>query len=196
MSNYWLNRRATRDFVSNSLGEFEVVSNVLRVSDPCYKKDSWYAGTVEPIRNGWWTAKVVIFNEGSWGDRVGRLIVQHKDCNFDGYEMGWSLENIDVGVDSGQAGVFDDRYYKDDDVVQHITRKHSKSICEDDPWYSICFDRTLCEEQAGVIPYGAVSSSGYGDGSYRCSTQRDEDDNVIGVMIDFGLSEEEEEEDE
>ena len=193
MSNYWLNRRATRDLVSNSLGEFEVTSGVLRVSDPCYERDTWCAGTIEPAIEGYWTAQAVIFNEGSWGNRVGYLIVQHKDYNFDLTDSGWSLENIDVGVDSGQAGVFDDRYYRDDDVVKHITRKHSESICEDDPWYSICCDRTLCDEQAGVIPHGAVSSSGYGDGSYRCLTQKDENDNIIAVMIDFGLSEEDEE---
>ena len=46
MSNYWLNRRATRDLVSNSLGEFEVTSGVLRVSDPCYERDTWCAGTI------------------------------------------------------------------------------------------------------------------------------------------------------
>ena len=193
MSNYWLNRRATRNCTSNSLGEFAVTSGVLRVSDPCYERETWCSGTIEPAIKGYWTAQAVFFDEGSWGNRVGYLIVQHKDYNFDQTNPGWSLENIDVGVDSGQAGVFDDRYYKDDDVVQHITRKHSESICEDDPWYSICCDRTLCEEKAGVIPHGAVSSSGYGDGSYRCLTQKDEDDNIIAVMIDFGLSEEEEE---
>ena len=77
MSNYWLNRRATRDLVSNSLVEFEVTSGVLRVSDPCYERDTWCAGTIEPAIEGYWTAQAVIFNEGSWGNRVGYLIVQH-----------------------------------------------------------------------------------------------------------------------
>ena len=33
-------------------------------------------------------------------------------------------------------------------------------------WYSHCCDLTLGKQQAGVIPYGVVFSSGYGDGCY------------------------------
>lgn len=33
-------------------------------------------------------------------------------------------------------------------------------------WYSHCCDLTLGKQQAGVILYGVVSSSGYGDGYY------------------------------
>jgi hypothetical protein len=48
----------------------------------------------------------------------------------------------------------------------------------------MCCDRTLHKDQAGVIPFGAVSSSGGGDGYYKCLVKKDGDE-VVGVLIDF-----------
>jgi hypothetical protein len=61
-------------------------------------------------------------------------------------------------------------------------------IDPDDMWYSLCCDRTLGDNRAGVITYGAVSRSGHGDGSYKCMVARD-GDTVIGIVLDFGIEE-------
>ncbi len=46
------------DTLEMELGSFEVVSGQLIISDPCYKRGIWCAGTLENVRNGEWNAKV------------------------------------------------------------------------------------------------------------------------------------------
>lgn len=36
------------------LGEFEMTSPVMRVSDPCYERDVWCCGTVDHCKLGTW----------------------------------------------------------------------------------------------------------------------------------------------
>jgi hypothetical protein len=164
------------DLEETHIGNFEVESGELRISDPCYDKnlDPIHATLLSKVANGSWKAEVIYTDEGSWGTRCAGLICQlesiptvtHKDT-------GWDYRT-DISVDSGQAGIFDEKYYKRDDVVIGLERVHDEIICEDDPWYSFNCDRTLTKKSAGVIPYGAVSSSGY---------------EVVAVLIDFVLTE-------
>src|SRR5690606_25054488 len=85
-----------------------------------------------------------------------------------------------VGVDSGQAGVFDFAVYKDDESA-----KGKSNFIEDEPWYSTCCDQTLSDQQAGVIEGGAVSSSGYGDGLYTAYYAIDANKEVVAIKIVF-----------
>ncbi|MBK8989454.1 MAG: hypothetical protein IPM39_25910 [Chloroflexi bacterium] len=61
------------------IGEFDVTSGKLRISDPCYDVDTWCAGEVEAA-NGRWAASVERTDEGIWGTRIARLLVTHVDC--------------------------------------------------------------------------------------------------------------------
>jgi hypothetical protein len=70
-----------------------------------------------------------------------------------------------------------------------------RAICQEEPWFSICCDRTLNDSQWGVIPYGCVSSSGYGDGCYEVNYISDKDGEAVRVEINF-IPDEEEESDE
>lgn len=49
------------------LGEFEMTSPVMRVSDPCYERDVWCCGTVDHCKLGTWEAGVLKTDEGEWG---------------------------------------------------------------------------------------------------------------------------------
>jgi len=182
------------NMAKETLGKFEIETPIVRVSDPCYDKETWCAGTIDNCKVGEWESKVIKSNEGSWGERVAYLIAWHQDTVEPNVDNDWKKSDIDVGVDSGQAGIFDDKYFKDDDIVDVVKRVHYESICTDEPWYSICCDRTLCKKGAGVIPFGCVSCAGYGDGSYNASYIED-GHNVVAIMIDFGLGEEEVDED-
>ena len=171
------------------LGNFQMQSDVARVTDPCYEKDTWCAGTVGPILKGDWMANVIKKDSGSWGVRCSAIVAHHLDHSYrEPSDPDWERQDIDVGVDSGQAGIFDEDYFKDDTSVEGCERGREGGICIDEPFYSICCDRTLSDIGAGVIPYGCVSSSGFGDGSYNCSVIK-EDDKVVAIMIDFGLEE-------
>jgi len=172
------------------IGEFKIVSGIARVSDPCYKKDTWCNGTLK-VKNGTWMTNIVMFDEGDWGDRVGYLIVRHKDYSVNEDSCGLEGVDFEVGVDSGQVGVFDDSFFKDDESVKGLKRMDDRIICEDEPFYSMCCDRTLHDGQAGVIPYGAISSSGYGDGRYDCHIKKNKKGEVIAIIVDFDLENEE-----
>ena len=175
-----------------NLGSMEIVSGAVRVSDPCYDTDTWCSGEIKNVKNGNWDCKVIRFDEEDWGIRCGYLIVSHRTAySLSLDDLRWEEQEITVGVDSGQAGIFDKKYFRDDNNVENVKRHvPDNAICTDEPWYSICCDRTLRKESAGTIPNGCVSSSGFGDGSYTCSIIKDvKEEEVVGIMIDFGLDE-------
>ena len=174
--------------------QFLVESGTLIVSDPCYEKDGELQAVIDNVFNGPWEMETICSDEGTFGNRVSVLIATAVGsvCR----EKDWKHVDADIPVDSGQAGIFDLKYFKDDNVVRHIELLNKDEvICEEEPWYSLCCDRTLGEEKAGVVPFGAVSSSGYGDGCYSCFICKNKDGKVIGVKIVFIEDEDEKDED-
>ena len=167
------------------IGAFEVTSNVLVVSDPSYEPGTWCMGQILDAQLGTWTAQIGICHTEISSERVAYLAAFHEDCPsldlLDRHEA-----DFEVGVDSGQAGIFDKAHYQD----QSIEFEVPSPLCNEH-WYNVCCHQTLnTEHGAGVIPYGVVSSSGYGDGGYTChyfTTGKGEDKTTWGVMIDFGL---------
>lgn len=160
------------------LGAFEVVSGKLIVSDPCYAEDIWCCNALEAVRNGTWNASVVYDGDLNY-PRVAALIVEHESA--EGVSKSTEEAAFSVGVDSGQAGFFDAAHYRNERVIdpQCTPAEHA------DLWYDHCCQITLARQQAGVLPFGAVSSSGYGDGCYDCSIQRDALGDLIRAEIQF-----------
>lgn len=171
--------------VLQKLGVFNIESGEVIISDPCYDLDTWCMAKVENVKNGEWTAYILQSDEGDWGIRNSVLTAFHQDYSKTKGKY-WSRVPASIGVDSGQAGIFDAANFKNDDIVTS-TPKFSYSVEEDgDLWYAMCCDETLYTElNAGVITNGAVSSSGYGDGSYDAFTVKDKDGKIIGIKIEF-----------
>lgn len=183
------------------LGRFEVKTGTLKVSDPCYAEGTWCAGDVENARNGWWSAGALVGKVGGWGERVLALgaAAPHVDCDrlIEMALMG-ALEDtgIDVGVDSGQCGIFDKAVYRSEndqkalqEIVSWARNSHHGELvdrmAEDgDLFYAACCALTLNKPCAGVMPGGCIASSGIGDGSYKCFVRKD-GDAVIGAVIVF-----------
>lgn len=172
------------------LGEFEVVSGKLAISDPCYTTDVWCRGELVNVLNGTWQASAIEVYKGQWGHRIAQLIAVHESCSGEKMSKGQCV-GFEVGVDSGQAGIFDASHYRDDSVIPN-----SESTTAAEPgemWYQRCCDLTRLPLSAGVLPYGVVSSSGFGDGSYDCFICRNEYGQIVRVEIEF-ISEDEEDE--
>ena len=160
------------------LGEFEMTSPVMRVSDPCYERDVWCCGTVDHCKLGTWEAGVLKTDEGEWGTRCAVLAARHKDTgpDFNAIHSGnvrkmtskCVEQPFEVGVDSGQAGFFDDAFYQNDTIFEE---QPASNFATGDFWYRHVCDITLGKMLAGVLPYGVVSSSGFGDGGYACATR-------------------------
>lgn len=98
------------------------LSDHVMVSDPCYDTDTWCNDDLHNVRPGTWRTKA-LYKDGL----CTNLVVWHKDVKepeFDKYEK----TNINVGVDSGQAGVYD--------------YNHFAKNCKNDNWYnSMCTGR-------------------------------------------------------
>lgn len=141
------------------LGGFEMTSQTMRVSDPCYDRDVWCCGTFGKCKTGTWEAGVLKTDMGDWGVRCAVLAVRHKETGPDYsvirqrkvYQMkdGWLEQPIDVGVDSGQAGFYDEAFYQDNSIFKGMPEpEHDYG----DLWYNHACDITLSEMSAGVMP--------------------------------------------
>jgi hypothetical protein len=161
------------------LGKFDVITGTVVLSDPCYEINGGCQQVIENILPGTWECKIL-----GWDGRVAELMARHS-TNV-GRNAKWTEGPGKIGVDSGQAGIFDEAHYRDDAVEDGVARIGPDVICPEEPWYSLCCDRSLNSKSgAGVIPFGVVSSSGYGDGEYSCYIQRDKKVQVIGIKIVF-----------
>jgi hypothetical protein len=107
-----MSSKKTKTTETIKLGTFEIVSGKVRISDPCYDKKTWCAGTLDNVATGTWKAKVVkIDRHDGWGNRCRKLIATHE--SFDSaMDYNSNVFDFEIGVDSGQAGIFDDKFYK------------------------------------------------------------------------------------
>jgi hypothetical protein len=95
------------------------------VSDPCYGLGTWCQGVLTNVLPGEYECYVEYSDEGDWGTRVVRISVKHKDyLNTMFYD---TLEDIVVGVDSGQAGIYDYNYYKQYHTNRNDREHYNKS---------------------------------------------------------------------
>lgn len=223
------------------IGSFEIESGKVMISDPCYERGTWCQGILNNVVKGKWNAYIKESDEKEWGTRAAELIAVK-----DGYKLenltGWNESGIHVGVDSGQAGIYEDKYYNDNTIVKgpfkykssspednitggidyvldkmgmdketlgkifqkgdnelktkfkelrdeyEKTQKKRYRVVEynwktnNGEWYDAncvqtlniknppgIYDKEEIEQQlGGCIPFGCVSSAGYGDGSYTC----------------------------
>ena len=163
------------------LGAFEITSGKITITDPCYEPGAWCSGQLEHVLNGTWHANVFISDEGVWGDRVAYLLAYHAESanyvHLDTYL--WQDTGFQIGVDSGQAGIFDTSVIRND-----------KGTAAWDAWYDAIIELT---NPASVLEGGSVSSTGYGDGLYSCYVIKDNQDQVIAVKLDFSVVADEDE---
>ena len=149
------------------------IGSRIRVSDPCYDKDTWCAGTIENVLPGEYDCFYILFDDGDWGKRVAELEIRHQDYL---HIYADKAEDIDVGVDSGQCGLYDQDYFEQN--------------CGNEDWYDMACQLTyhkeeICFQGGTMDEKGFVTSSGYGDGGYVCFTGRNRGGKVISVRVEF-----------
>ena len=159
------------------LGEIKLSSRI-KITDPCYLAEEWCCNEAY-ILPGIYKCEAVEKYCGDWGNRISELRIRHID-----YPDVMCLEIFpwSVEVDSGQAGFFDDAFYQNDTVFEELP---APGFAIGDLWYRHVCDITLSKMSAGVLPYGAVSSSGFGDGGYTCYTHADENGVIDFAFIVF-----------
>ena len=136
--------------------QFNVKSGKLRVTDPAYDLSVWCAATLDKVKNGVYHVNVDHENKGVWGDRISQIEIYHDSVKTRLNRLKWHWRDSNIGVDSGQAGFFDYEEF----------RKVKDNEQLDNTFYNEMSEYTLSTDQYGANEFGAVSSSGYGDGVY------------------------------
>lgn len=90
-------------------GEDITLDQEVMITDPCYDEDTWCNGKLTNIRPGTWHTKANYRNIEFWGDRCVSVIAWHETIDE---PTEWELTDIDVGVDSGQAGIIDLAHFR------------------------------------------------------------------------------------
>lgn len=165
------------------LGNFEVNSGQLVVSDPCYELGTTsdvIMGVVEPALNGTWAAEVEKVELPDWGEANAKLTAYHQSVAEQSAFLEWIKCPFIAGVDSGQAGIFDIEKYR---IPDEGAAPDSSDT--DSDWYYACSDITESGEEAGVLVGGVVSRTGIGDGAYGVYKAVNAQNQVVGVKIVF-----------
>lgn len=154
------------------LGSFSLTGSRLRVCDPCYTHNVWCQTSID-VMPGTYSAYLNTSRKGG----IMELIITHstaypKGCSEFTERVG---EEGVVGVDSGQAGFFDDSKYPDFDREDKRRKE----------FYARCCKLTLSRPGAGIIPEGVVSGTYHGDGGYNCYVSRNTDGVIVAARIDF-----------
>jgi hypothetical protein len=174
--------------------QFEVTSGKMVLSDPCYTLDTWCMGIIDNVKNGTWVGILEQSDEGAWGTRNSILISLNVEAMKKNPKLEMQLMSsgdllpFNGGVDSGQFGHFDFANYRKDELAVDLPKTFDDDFENEsgDKWYRACCYQTLeTEDDFGVMPFGCVSSSGYGDGSYPTYGIKDENDEYVGFMTVF-----------
>lgn len=159
------------------------------VSDPCYSIPTWCQVKLKDVLPGKYRTNCRITNNtGGWGERCSVLMVVHEDYVLE--NLSWRNQPGDVGVDSGQAGIFCMTGYRNDEVAEGITtppldRPFVLPYRENgDKWYDKMCQFTLSGDRWGSYDTGVVSCSGIGDGGYRCLVAK-KNGKIVGIAIDY-----------
>jgi len=157
------------------------------VSDPCYKLGTWCQGVLNDVLPGEYIANIIKAKDQGWGRRVAEFVATHVNHKSD--DLYYQNTPFTIGVDSGQAGIFDINHYRNDDdsdsydIEPAFDDEYPKN--DGNKWYSKICSLTINEPDSwGVIEHGVVSTSGYGDGSYDLYIAK-KDDKVVSFKIKF-----------
>jgi hypothetical protein len=155
------------------IGTIELNSKVY-VTDPCYEDDNDVQARLSNVKSGVYDCFIERKDRNdNWGIRVQYFVVVLQELSEQVDDLLFEYDSeTSIGVDSGQAGVFNAPYFK----------KNRKS----EDWYDDVCDYTLEENFAGCIDdQGFVSRSGYGDGCYDLYTVTDSDDKIVAIKVVF-----------
>jgi hypothetical protein len=93
-----------------------ILSKNVRVSDPCYTDDVWCKTRLKNVLPGAYNWSVNHTDLGDWGNRVSSITLIHENYNAND-SLVWDYHS-EIGVDSGQAGIFCESSYRNDKVFK------------------------------------------------------------------------------
>lgn len=175
------------------IGTFQMGETAV-VSDPCYQSTSINNQKLN-VTPGVWNASVIKT------EFINPCDEKDKRCSH----LLAFLENETIsiakvigtaGVDSAQMGIFNLEYYRDDSQFPDDQWPSDEWSDKNEKFYGFCCDITIDVYglAAGVIPFGCVSESGFGDGVYEVTAGYNKAGNIVAIGITFIEEDEEDEE--
>lgn len=160
------------------LGTVDFGTKVL-ATDPCYSLGTWCHELVDGVLPGEWDGYAIkTCFTFKWGQdaRTAILMAHHRNHPVKAWSTCWEHISGNIGVDAGQAGLFDLKRYPKDNHGEY-----------DDPrtFYGRCSKITLSERACGAVREGFVSESGFGDGTYDLEVQRDSKGRIVAMAVYF-----------
>ena len=158
------------------VGNFVIESGEIAAKDPGYDimEGGMFSDMIISVQNGIWEGYIKYFpDEKKDNPRINELMVYNQIFKNKINDNNKWLQVTTVDVDTGQAGFFDLKHFRNDQDVNKTHKIPSYIELHDDDekgqkWYAMCcamtYDETTKESKAGIVPFGIVSSSGYGDG--------------------------------
>ena len=162
------------DPITLSLGSFFVSGNKIHVSDPCYDYPCSGAVTIDNVLSGEYLACLSLYDMATWGIRSANLSIHH--INHKNIVPNICADCL-IGVDSGQAGFFDDAYYQ---------QNQGGDFGDLDTFFGLACSLTLSNNRGGIMQdKGVVSDTGFGDGSYPLYIGKNVDGKIVAASIIF-----------
>ena len=146
------------------------------ISDPGYEPGPLGPRVVEKMLPGEYVCKLQTLEKNGSAAIVSAIRISHKGhLTKKAAEVEWFNS---ISVDTAQCGFFDREYFNA--RAFHSSKEWGK-------WYRTVLDTTLCRVNpfAGGTIDGKcfVSSSGYGDGAYKCRAKKDEEGNIFDLCL-------------
>jgi hypothetical protein len=180
------------------LGSFIQKTHKIVVSDPCNqpysksKKGDLLNVSVNNVKTGKWHTWLLFDDRILANKELIAISEIISDDNKYPNNLQWKKHNDTISVDSGQAGIYDFGYYRDDtNIINYeifnFGKINNEILSESGgKWYGMnCHITCNLKYSAGIIPNGVVSKSGFGDGSYDLFTILSKSNEIIGIKIVF-----------
>lgn len=153
------------------IGQIEIKSGRIFGTDPCYDKDTWCTVTINNCKNGKYNSYI-----DKKDGRISKLFIVHVDHDNEDGTRDFNDMVGNGGVDSGQFGFFDFDSFPKEGLGEHndINSVYRK-ICEG----------TCSSNQYSIDTNYVVSSSGWGDGGYDVSVMYGNNEQVVGILVDY-----------
>ena len=170
------------------------LDDTVMVTDPSYEIPTWCQIKLTDVLPGSYLPMCLDIDTGGWGRRECVLLAVHED--YVDSKLAWRKTLGEVGVDSGQAGIFSYDSYRNDEIASNIKVpelaydgrpfEYPWRDKAGDAWYEQICRITLGELSWGAYEEGVASRSGYGDGSYTCYVAK-KNKKIVAIAIDFNV---------
>lgn len=167
---------------------FNISSGKLNITDPCYNIDTKCALFNLPAENGEWSVIGEYEDAKDWGYRVKSIVAMRTDKFYSVDSSYWKMLSDDIGVDSGQCGIFDSGNYPQGDSTGEYEDKNGfyGKVCELTLNDNSNDDDSIPHSTYGIVDnFGVATSTGYGDGCYTAYGIMNDAGELVAVKVVF-----------